>query len=32
MIPPGSMVALGGSSALTSATWIGNMIWAEIPI
>lgn len=32
MIPPGSMVALGGSAALTSATWQGNMIWAELPI
>lgn len=32
MIPPGAMVALGGSSALTSATWIGNLIWAELPV
>lgn len=32
LVPPGSMVALGGSSALTSATWIGNLIWAELPI
>lgn len=32
LVPPGSMVALGGSSALTSATWQGNMVWAEIPV
>lgn len=32
LVPPGSMVALGGSSALASATWQGNMMWAEIPI
>jgi hypothetical protein len=31
-IPPGSMVALGGSAALTSATWQGNMIWGEAPV
>lgn len=32
VIPPGSYAALGGSSALTSATWIGTMIWAESPV
>ena len=32
IIPPGAMVAMGGSSALTSATWQGNMLWAELPI
>jgi hypothetical protein len=32
LIPPGSMVALGGSAALTSATWQGNLVWAEIPV
>lgn len=32
LIPPGSMVALGGSSALTSATWIANLTWAELPV
>jgi hypothetical protein len=32
MIPPGSVVALGGNAALTSATWIGNLVWAELPV
>lgn len=32
LIPPGSMVALGGSSALASATWTGIVFWAELPI
>jgi hypothetical protein len=32
IIPPGSMMALGGSAALTAATWIGNLTWAEIPV
>lgn len=32
VIPPGSVMALGLSSALTSATWIGSIIWAELPI
>jgi hypothetical protein len=32
IIPPGSYVALGGSSALTSATWIGSLQWIEVPI
>jgi hypothetical protein len=32
IIPPGSMAALGGSAALTSATWIGNLTWAELPV
>jgi hypothetical protein len=31
-IPPGSMMALGGTSALTSATWTGFLAWAELPI
>lgn len=32
MIPPGSMMALGGSSALTSATWQAFLSWGELPI
>jgi hypothetical protein len=32
IIPPGAYAALGGSSALTSATWIGSMQWEEVPI
>lgn len=32
IIPPGSYVALGGSSALTSATWIGSLQWEEVPV
>ena len=32
IIPPGSYAALGGSAALTSATWIGSMQWEEVPI
>ncbi len=31
-IPPGSMMALGGSSALTSATWQAFLSWVETPI
>jgi len=30
--PPGTMMALGGSAALTSATWIGSLTWEEVPI
>lgn len=32
IIPPGSYVALGGSAALTSATWIGSIMWEEVPV
>lgn len=32
IIPPGSYAALGGSAALTSATWIGSMQWEEVPV
>lgn len=32
IIPPGAYMALGGSAALTSATWQANLSWAEIPI
>lgn len=32
IIPPGTMMALGGSAALTSATWIGSLTWEEVPI
>lgn len=32
IIPPGSYVALGGSAALTSATWIGSLVWEEVPV
>jgi hypothetical protein len=32
IIPPGAYVALGGSAALTSATWIGSLQWEEVPI
>lgn len=32
IIPPGSYVALGGSAALTSATWIGSLQWEEVPV
>lgn len=32
IIPPGSYAALGGSSALTSATWIGSLQWEEVPV
>lgn len=32
IIPPGSYAALGGSSALTSATWVGSMQWEEVPV
>lgn len=30
--PPGTMMALGGSAALTSATWIGSLTWEEVPL
>ena len=32
IIPPGSYVALGGSAALTSATWIASIQWEEVPV
>lgn len=32
IIPPGAYAALGGSSALTSATWIGSLLWEEVPV
>jgi hypothetical protein len=32
IIPPGSYMALGGSAALTSATWIGSFQWEEVPV
>ena len=32
IIPPGSMMALGGSAALTSATWQCNLLWEEVPV
>lgn len=32
IIPPGAMLALGGSSALTSATWLGSLVWEEVPV
>lgn len=32
IIPPGSYAALGGSAALTSATWIGSLQWEEVPV
>ena len=32
IVPPGCMMALGGSAALTSATWIGSLTWEEVPI
>jgi len=32
IIPPGSYAALGGSAALTSATWVGSMQWEEVPV
>jgi hypothetical protein len=32
LIPPGSMFALGGNAALTSATWTGFVAWAELPV
>lgn len=32
IIPPGSYLALGGSAALTSATWIGSLQWEEVPV
>lgn len=30
--PPGGYLALGGSAALTSATWGGLLVWMELPI
>lgn len=32
IIPPGAYAALGGSAALTSATWIGGLVWSESPV
>lgn len=32
IIPPGAYAALGGSAALTSATWVGSMQWEEVPV
>jgi len=32
IIPPGTMISLGGSAALTSATWIGSLSWEEVPV
>lgn len=32
IVPPGCMIALGGTSALTSATWTGNITWEEVPV
>jgi hypothetical protein len=32
IVPPGSYCALGGSAALTSATWIGSLQWEEVPV
>ena len=32
MVPPGSMMAWGGSAALTSATWTGYLSWIELPV
>jgi len=32
IIPPGTMIALGGTAALTSATWYGSLTWEEVPI
>jgi hypothetical protein len=32
IIPPGCYAALGGSAALTSATWIGSLQWVEVPV
>lgn len=32
IIPPGCYAALGGSAALTSATWIGSLQWEEVPV
>lgn len=30
-IPPGAMMALGGSAALATATWTGSIVWLELP-
>lgn len=32
IIPPGAYIALGGSAALTSATWVGSLQWEEVPV
>lgn len=32
IIPPGGYAALGGSGALTSATWSSSLTWEEVPI
>lgn len=32
VIPPGAYMALGGSAALSSATWQAFLSWAELPI
>lgn len=32
VVPPGSMAALGGSAALTSATWVSSLVWEEVSI
>lgn len=32
IIPPGAYAALGGSAALTSATWIASLQWMEAPV
>jgi len=32
IIPPGCYAALGGSSALTSATWLASLQWNEVPV
>ena len=32
IIPPGAYAALGGSAALTSATWIGSLQWEEVAV
>jgi hypothetical protein len=32
IIPPGCYAALGGSAALTSATYIGSLQWEEAPV
>lgn len=32
IVPPGCMFALGGTAALTSATWTGNITWEEVPV
>ena len=32
IVPPGAYIALGGSAALASATWIGSLQWEEVPV